>query len=325
MVSFFQKVPRELRDQIYRELLVDNVHSVDPKLRLDNTTVKKQLCPAILRTCKQAYAEALAVLYEENVFRFNWYLLAECSYDILAEYNLSKARLDRIKKVRSPYPQIVIAKRVGYQLEIVYRGEARAMSDDEIISVIDEILEVFNLVRSLRCSLKTLHIYFDFDFWNSDEDEDCGDLLKDNAELIAMDEDIYKAVADLEIGKRIEITVHSRYEEVCRSFGTFASKLGSRKRWTVTLLPMKRAVSEDRLNSVNQDDEENNYREDPTVEDGFLDPGIFKQAETYEVDIIPDDVGSNKETISEDEHLRGNGSFRYIWTWILTPKITASE
>ena len=116
MVSFFQKVPRELRDQIYRELLVDNVHSVDPNggRGLDRRIAKKQLCPAILRTCQQAYAEALAMLYEENVFRFTWYLFAGCSDKILAEHNFSRPRLDKIKKVRSPYTQWVKAKSVGY-------------------------------------------------------------------------------------------------------------------------------------------------------------------------------------------------------------------
>ncbi|KAG7007810.1 hypothetical protein G7Y79_00008g024480 [Physcia stellaris] len=193
------------------------------------------------------------------------------------------------------------------------------MSDDEVISVIDEILQVSNLVGSFGCSLKTLHIYFDFDFWNSDEPEHYDDLMKDNAEVIAMDEDICNGVADLEIGRRIEITVHSRYEDVCQSFVTLASRLGSKKRWTVTLLPKRRALSQHRLNSVNEDDEEEYYRENPIVENGYLDPGIFKQAEIYEVDIAPDDFGSNKETISEDEQLRNKGSFRYIWTWILTP------
>ena len=194
----------------------------------------------------------------------------------------------------------------------------------KISSMIGELLELFNFVGTLRCSLKMLHIYFNFDFWDWEDDEDSCNLLKANAELIAIDENIYKAVSDLELGKRIEITVHSRYEEVCRSFVTLARRLGPRKRWTVTLLPLKQAVPEDRLHRTNEDDGAKYHRQHPTFENGFLDPGILKQAETYKVDIIPDDVGSDKETISKDKHLHGNGPFRYIWTWTLTRKITGS-
>lgn len=99
MVTFFQRVPRELRDQIYRELLVNNVHSV----RLlgswrGEPPVGNRLHPAILRTCKQAYTEAFAMLYEENVFRFS----SERLDKVVQDYSLSKGCLERIKHVCNP-------------------------------------------------------------------------------------------------------------------------------------------------------------------------------------------------------------------------------
>ena len=72
MAPFFEKLPRELRDQIYRELLADKVHHVEPQgKRYGDRASRKQLSPVILRVCRQAYIEASIVLYENNIFRYN--------------------------------------------------------------------------------------------------------------------------------------------------------------------------------------------------------------------------------------------------------------
>ena len=67
MASFFDKVPLEVREQVYRELLVNQDGAIELDGRYCN---KRKLYTAILRTCKQAYTEASAVLYEQNHFRF---------------------------------------------------------------------------------------------------------------------------------------------------------------------------------------------------------------------------------------------------------------
>ena len=68
MTIFFDKVPREIRDQIYELLLVkgdrSHVEWNPPKWNLE----KNNLHPAILCTCKQAYTEGLPILYERNRF-----------------------------------------------------------------------------------------------------------------------------------------------------------------------------------------------------------------------------------------------------------------
>ena len=66
MAIFFEKLPREIRDKIYRLLLVDEVNAI----RLDLSGSPKRLHPAILRACKQTYEEAISMLYEKNNFLF---------------------------------------------------------------------------------------------------------------------------------------------------------------------------------------------------------------------------------------------------------------
>lgn len=216
-------------------------------------------------------------------------------------------------------------------MEIVYRGETPLKYGyGDAIHNVRQILRIITFVGALGCSLKTLHIYFIFDSWNRvkddeddeddeyDEDDYRRDLVENKVELIAADEDIHKGVADLDIGKGIDITVNSSYEGVCRKFVTFASKLGSGKSWAVTLLPMKQRISSDGQNNGHHDGVKRYYRKWLVVMDSFLNPGIYKHAETYDVEVIPGEVGSG-------EHRRDNGSIRYIWTWILTPKTTTSE
>ena len=72
MAPFFEKLPRELRDQIYGELLADKVHHIEPQgKRNGDRAMRKQLSPVIFRVCRQAYIETSIVLYENNVFRYN--------------------------------------------------------------------------------------------------------------------------------------------------------------------------------------------------------------------------------------------------------------
>lgn len=58
------RLPRELRDQIYRELLV----SKEKEPNTEENVARCTLEPAILRCSKQVHEEAYRVLYEENVW-----------------------------------------------------------------------------------------------------------------------------------------------------------------------------------------------------------------------------------------------------------------
>jgi hypothetical protein len=71
---FFDKLPRELRDRIYKYLLVNHDLSTTKFLklwganRLDDRVEKYHLSPQILRVCLQAKEEGLLTLYGSNTF-----------------------------------------------------------------------------------------------------------------------------------------------------------------------------------------------------------------------------------------------------------------
>ena len=68
-----EKLPPEVREFIYRELLHDEWTVVEQQgwSRNDNMP-KKKLYPAILGVCQHIYVEASAVLYEKNVFCYEY-------------------------------------------------------------------------------------------------------------------------------------------------------------------------------------------------------------------------------------------------------------
>ena len=66
MAMFFSKVPREIRDQIYHLVLVDEASAIE----LSYAGSCRSLHAAILQTCRQAYEEAMPMLYEKNSFLF---------------------------------------------------------------------------------------------------------------------------------------------------------------------------------------------------------------------------------------------------------------
>jgi len=68
--SFVDTFPPEIRLKIYGLLLI-NDDLADISIVWDNkdgATAKYDLCPAILRTCRQIYTEAVEVLYSQNTF-----------------------------------------------------------------------------------------------------------------------------------------------------------------------------------------------------------------------------------------------------------------
>ncbi|TGO26376.1 hypothetical protein BPAE_0061g00480 [Botrytis paeoniae] len=68
---FLDKVPLEVRNQIYKELLVNNIlGTADSVSRSESygADTKYDLSPQVLRVCHQIYVESLDVLYKENTF-----------------------------------------------------------------------------------------------------------------------------------------------------------------------------------------------------------------------------------------------------------------
>lgn len=69
----FARFPGEIRNQIYRYLLTDEYHPLEPQGRSKHdSTIKKDLHPKILRICKAIHDEAISIFYEENSFRFEY-------------------------------------------------------------------------------------------------------------------------------------------------------------------------------------------------------------------------------------------------------------
>ena len=123
----FFKLPLDIRSMIYAELLVEreNVEKMFCKKHcklwqkhrdcnrpeIASLSVPSIIHLAILRTCRQAYEEAMQVLYTKNIFRFSPKLLEEvgdsCVYDVRRcsnrnrplEYKLNRRTKDLIRRV----------------------------------------------------------------------------------------------------------------------------------------------------------------------------------------------------------------------------------
>ena len=108
MAIFFDKVPREIRDKIYELLLVDHDVCRDIHLNVEKwSSPKSDLCPAILRTCKQAYTEGLPVLYEQNSFRY------DVENDNFVITDSLKDKIDKIKHVRDSRARMQRSKSIS--------------------------------------------------------------------------------------------------------------------------------------------------------------------------------------------------------------------
>ena len=95
MPGFIRDFPPEIRDRIYEELLVSQDDGVEPQGRYRG----HGLHPSILRTCKMAYIEGSAVLYQKNVFRFTYRdYCARLNMDIY-EFKVPAGSFERIKHV----------------------------------------------------------------------------------------------------------------------------------------------------------------------------------------------------------------------------------
>jgi hypothetical protein len=84
-IGLFHRLPRELRDLIYAEVLGNDVvhiwwscdreryahfDSADPSVKSRYTLSRSKV--SFLRTCRQIYIEAIGVLYTTNTFGFAW-------------------------------------------------------------------------------------------------------------------------------------------------------------------------------------------------------------------------------------------------------------
>jgi hypothetical protein len=65
---FLELIPIEIRNQIYGELLLNPILGTDESVKGDPNSVKYNLSPSILPTCRQVHQEASDILYGRNTF-----------------------------------------------------------------------------------------------------------------------------------------------------------------------------------------------------------------------------------------------------------------
>lgn len=100
-------LPAEVRILIYRELLRDVEHVLKPQGKREEDDIpKKSLYPAILGVCKNIYAEASAILYEENEFSYEYSSIRtqEDTKSLFIVGTPSRGAFERIKKVSNTFP-----------------------------------------------------------------------------------------------------------------------------------------------------------------------------------------------------------------------------
>lgn len=160
---FLQKIPVELREQVYKHLLVDSILSTPACINRNNAhhhvnTVKFGLHPNILRVNRQIYDEASKVLYGDNTFRVECISRATNPYYPMSAINRYFDPSGSHEKYRS-LGEVSVVKKVKHWKVLIsaYRGTSlhapspdfvdfcRAIADTKPIS-----LEVMVIGRGLE-------------------------------------------------------------------------------------------------------------------------------------------------------------------------------
>ena len=135
--SFFS-LPRELRNQIYAYVLVDEDY-INPW----DWNYPHMLFPQLLRTNKTLHDEAAEVLYAHNRFNF-----AECHPDRVCLL-LDKIGTDNLKHMRHV--------RIGFPM-IRYLGPGHARLADESVRVRDRLKDCCSNLRKLTISTSSINM-----------------------------------------------------------------------------------------------------------------------------------------------------------------------
>ena len=78
-----------------------------------------------------------------------------------------------------------------------------------------DVMEIIDYIANLGCSLKSLHLSFEFRNTDDFEDVSMSDKMRDVSGRIASDKNIPKAVAGLRVERQIEIFVDSNLVDDC--------------------------------------------------------------------------------------------------------------
>lgn len=166
MAIFLERVPLEIRNQIYEELLISREHAIKLRLRkAPNHKHPNKIQSAVLRTCKQIYDEASIVLFEHNRFRFTSYTPSWLNY---LKDDPSYKNLNRIKHVRTTLSLFLRTNFGDHcdQLDLVHCGETKdALYHESKYGDhrwVDKFTTIMMFLVNAGCSLQTLRLHFCF-------------------------------------------------------------------------------------------------------------------------------------------------------------------
>ena len=243
MATLFNKLPLEVRNQIYEELLAVGKHF----FVVDEPSVhktKSNLYPAILSTCRQAYHEASAVLYGQNHLRYT--KLASSAKDGLHIAHLEKIRhvssLRSVPVAMNPSPILIRQP----QLEVAH--SSIAMRTEQSAKLNADLETVNHFTTAIKCiatcthSFKTLRLVFLFSY---DREvlrriEDRSSPIYRSANIVAKyarNQDLQNAISDLRVRDKIIVETESFrvHDDLYEHMVEFVNKVGSLKKgWAVT-------------------------------------------------------------------------------------------
>ena len=312
MATILNKLPREMRDQIYRELLLDDVHDIGIVHHCHHhLNERKQLSPAILQVCKQVFFEASIILYEENIFCFTDSYCYYHHHHVYEDLRLNKGircsdfahempflppekkigTFERIKHV-SRIPIGVFIRLMSnvstIQLKLSYYGSKPPAPGGPFI--MNYTIRVMNRIAETGCSLKTLRLSWKFRNFKYS----CNEL--DAASL-----GITNDIADLKVQQKIEITVHSDYAGCYRACEAIANEIGSLMQWATNTTK--------KCTKFRLDEDGEVRKEDHTHEE-------------EEENLVGGSQKNSKAETSSDSDIAQNPPCNYDWTWTLGPTAT---
>ena len=99
MAILLKRLPLEIRNQIYEEILISKEKAIRLTIETLEDTHSTKVHSAVLCTCKQVYAEASIIFWEHNRFRYDG------SYGLQPLKNdPGYKNLSRIKHVSTAHP-----------------------------------------------------------------------------------------------------------------------------------------------------------------------------------------------------------------------------
>ena len=287
MANILNKLPIEIRNQIYEDLLLYRDGFIT--LNFDGDSIDRSdgdnvgLHTAILRTCKQLYAEGSDVLYGHSRFRY-------CPNVLMShEYKGDRPTTSAIKKIRHvsyfSFPLWLHNTHIDYciQLEVACR-EPKPLWYIPIDggSFVIDLATILKFLNVLGCSLTTLNMKFVFHNGQFDNDSSSRWQRDSRFNMWGRREAIKEAFRGIQVANAIAINLDCFNEELGAMLEDFANGSKLKELWNVKSCLAKTTIRLDK-------------RRDE-LWDNFSPPGCKIPGLSYDWD-----------------------SIRYTWSWTFTP------